>query len=151
MTDHAIRGEPHRTLPGWATERYHEASPYWAVVPWTCPCGLPVADSVIGPGPTGYGVQTVLHAWPHAVHQRDADRDGVPFYGATRRELAGKGPRGKVERLAASSWAANRHSREARTTSGPLPSADYDPISAAAFYSACDTCARVLLFEVLAP
>ena len=116
----ATAGEPHQMapedLPEWAI------SPSYFVVPWHCPqCEQVVAETLVEPGKRS----TKLTIGP-ATHQPAADRDGLRYYGPTRRAMRGKTSRRSSTRL----------SRGALLRRSP----DYMPIVDASFDTLCDNC-----------
>jgi len=89
VTRYAVQGEPHDRIPG---ELVAATFSRREVVPWLCPdCDGTVAETVVDHVASELSVvRTVLPF--EAVHHADADRDGIPFYGPTYREMRGKSP-----------------------------------------------------------
>ncbi len=116
----ATAREPHQRapeeVPEWAI------SPIYFVVPWHCPqCEQVVAETLVEPDKRS----TILTMGP-ATHQPAADRDGLRYYGPTRRAMREKTPRRSRTRLMRGAF----HHR----------SPDYSPIEDASFDTVCDNC-----------
>ncbi|HVM29553.1 MAG TPA: hypothetical protein VM305_02105 [Candidatus Limnocylindrales bacterium] len=129
---YAIAGEPHATLPEGVED--WQAGLRYAVLPWRCPqCDQLVAEMVIT---ITKRCMTVLTTGP-ATRQPNADRDGLPYYGPTKRAMRGKTPRRHPERLAHASFL---RARRDPSSSGADYVGNYDPIEHTTFDTICDNC-----------
>jgi len=109
----------------------------YAVVVFDCPqCNQEVARTVVHEDATGEISTRTTLTLGDAVHVADADRDGVPFYGPTRRGMRGKTLRRRSvdeERLAIRrAWARENGTRAVL--------GDHTLIAARVFDTLCDNC-----------
>lgn len=137
MTEYAIPGTAHQTMPTWLDE--WEVGLAYIVLPWLCPaCGEAVAETVVSRERTR--PKTIVVGFS-PVRMPEADEDGVPFYGMTRRAMRGKSERRATERLERGAQAAMHQRRKSGSTERQ---ADHAPIELLEFDTLCAACPRRL-------
>lgn len=119
----------------------------YAVVVWDCPqCEQEVARTVVHEDAVGEISTRTTLTLGDAVHNADADRDEVPFYGPTRRGMRGKTLRRRSvdeERLATRrAWAHGGWSAVL---------GDHTMIEARVFDTLCDNCPLRVHIQVPLP
>ena len=124
MTEYAIPGEARHGLPAGIEASEGGTDP--VTLPWLCPgCGEVVAETFVSNMAPDRARTVMIGFSP--IRLPDADRDGVPFFGLSRRTIRGKGERRAQLRLANAAWA---HVENARR-GGPRLPVDHDPIESA--------------------
>lgn len=134
-------------------------------IKWLCvdPCGAQVALTRLDVG--RQKIETKMMFAP--IRMRDADRDGVPFFGPSRRDIRGKSTRHHPQRLAANAERRKLEADIARSELawadpvirakliddpefriGPATFADYRPIEAEEFDTICRKCATRLRIRI---
>ena len=153
MTEYAVPGEPHQRRPSWVEE--WSVSFQYLVLPWRCPvCDQVVAETIAQDRKPE--VRTIVVGVKSLTRQPEADRDGLPFYGPTRRAMRHKSERSKPETLSNTAWQRAHNSNEylenlgdqARRGRSSMPAVDHSPIEDHEFDSLCTNCPRRLRFRM---